>query len=112
MPPARSQAEAARSQAELARRAHVAGLFHRSASELGDQRRSVRLAAIYTLGYIAKNYRDLSWPVIEVLALHFRESREAYGNQEPPIELQEIVNILKSDLKAKEAKNVGESKGA
>jgi hypothetical protein len=52
--PARSQADAARNQAELARRAHVLELFQSAVSRLADPKLEIRLGAIYVLRYIAE----------------------------------------------------------
>jgi hypothetical protein len=85
----------------------VADLFQRSVADLSHEKRTTRLGAIYSLGYIAKQYRDLSWPVIEVLALHLREDYHADGDADPPVEVHEIMNILKSDLESRGSNDAG-----
>ena len=52
--PAASQARAASTQAELARRAHVTELFNRAVGQLRNPNLEVRLAAIYVLREVAR----------------------------------------------------------
>src|SRR5882672_3628316 len=54
--PAALQAKSAKSQAELARRAHVTELFNRAVGQLRDPNLEVRLAAIYVLREVAKDF--------------------------------------------------------
>jgi hypothetical protein len=93
--PARSQAEAARNQAELARRAHVLELFQSAVSRLADPKLEIRLGAIYVLRYIADDYPDLGRPVLELLAAYWRERVSDYGEEEPPIDVRAIIAILR-----------------
>lgn len=65
--PELTQAGSAATQAELARRAHVTELFNRAAGQLGDARLEVRLAAIYVLREIGRDFPDLADPVFELL---------------------------------------------
>jgi hypothetical protein len=60
--PAALQAKSANAQAELARRAHVVELFNRAAGQLRDPNLEIRLAAIYVLREVAKDFPDLSTP--------------------------------------------------
>lgn len=62
------QAGSAATQVELARRAHVTELFNRAAGQLGDGQLEVRLAAIYVLREIGRDFPDLADPVFELLA--------------------------------------------
>ena len=54
--PAALQAKSANAQAELARRAHVTELFNRAVGQLRDPNLEVRLAAIYVLREVAKDF--------------------------------------------------------
>lgn len=96
--PTRSQAEAARTQAELARRVHVADLFERAVSHLADDKFEVRLGAIYTLRYIAEDYPDLARPVRDLLTAYVRESTGDYGDVTPPVDTQAIMDVLKTKV--------------
>jgi len=91
----RSQAGTAAQQADLARRAHVTELFNRAAGQLGDERLEVRLAAIYVLREIGKDFPDLANPVFELLQAHLRERRDDYGDDDPPIDVRAIIETLK-----------------
>jgi hypothetical protein len=92
---ANRQAEAATRQAELARRDHVAELFNRAVGQLADDRLEVRLVAIYTLRQIGKDFPDLTRPVFDLLQAHLRERMEAYGETEPPFDIQEIMTTVR-----------------
>ncbi|MBS7537889.1 hypothetical protein KHC27_02915 [Ancylobacter lacus] len=98
MSPAASQARAARTQADLARRTHVTELFNRAAGQLRDPKLEVRLAAIYTLREVAKDFPDLSDPIFELLQSYLRAGEIDYGDDEPPIDVREIVKTLRSKL--------------
>jgi len=91
---ANRQAEAALDQSMLARRGHVAELFKRAVGQLDDDRLQVRLGAIYTLREIAWDFPDLTAPVYDLLAAYLREARLDYGDDPPPVDVQEIVNVL------------------
>jgi hypothetical protein len=96
--PAALQAKSANAQAELARRAHVVELFNRAAGQLRDPNLEIRLAAIYVLREVAKDFPDLSTPVFELLQAYLRVGNIDYGNDEPPIDVQEIMKVLRSRL--------------
>ena len=96
--PAASQARSASTQAELARRAHVTELFNRAVGQLRDSNLEVRLAAIYVLREVAKDFPDLSNPIFELLQAYLRAGKIDYGDQEPPIDIQEIVKLLRGRL--------------
>src|ERR1700737_3021466 len=65
--PAALQARSANTQAELARRAHVTELFNRAVGQLRDPKLEIRLAAIYVLRKVAKDFPDLSTPVFKLI---------------------------------------------
>lgn len=92
--PASSQAKAANTQAELARRSHVAELFVRAVGQLRDPNLEVRLAAVYVLREVAKDFPDLSDPVFELLQAYLREGGIEYGDEEPPVDIREIISTL------------------
>ena len=96
--PAALQAKSANAQAELARRAHVVELFNRAAGQLRDPNLEIRLAAIYVLREVAKDFPDLSTPVFELLQAYLRVGNIDYGNDEPPIDIQEIMKVLRGRL--------------
>lgn len=93
--PETAQAGTAVRQAELARRAHVTELFNRAAGQLADDKLEVRLAAIYVLREIGRDFPDLANPIFELLQNHL-EAREAagYGEDEPPIDVRAILDAL------------------
>ncbi|MDP4023297.1 hypothetical protein Q8W71_11725 [Methylobacterium sp. NEAU 140] len=92
------QAGTAASQAELARRSHVMELFNRAAGQLGDERLEVRLAAIYVLREIGRDFPDLADPVFELLQAHLRERRSDYGEADPPIDVRAIIEALRGRI--------------
>lgn len=96
--PASLQARSASTQVELARRAHVTELFNRAVGQLRDPNLEVRLGAIYVLREVAKDFPDLSDPVFELLQSYLRASKVDFGDEQPPIDVQEIVKIIRSRL--------------
>ncbi len=92
---ANQQADASLRQAELARREHVAELFNRAVGQLGDPKLEVRLGAIYTLRQIGRDFPDLTSAVFELLNAYLRENPRDYGDAEPPIDIQEIMSIIR-----------------
>ena len=96
--PAALQARSANAQAELARRAHVTELFNRAVGQLRDPKLEIRLAAIYVLREVARDFPDLSDPIFELLQTYLRAGDIDYGDDEPPIDVQEIVKLLRSKL--------------
>ena len=89
------QADASLQQAELARRDHVAELFNRAVGQLSHEKLEIKLGAIYTLRQVARDFPDLSEPTFELLTTYLRESVGAYGDREPPVDVREVMNILK-----------------
>ena len=96
--PAALQAKSANAQAELARRAHVTELFNRAVGQLRDPNLEVRLAAIYVLREVAKDFPDLSNPVFELLQAYLRAGGIDYGDDDPPIDIREIMQMIRSRL--------------
>ena len=94
------QAGTAATQAELARRAHVTELFNRAAGQLGDERLEVRLAAIYVLREVGRDFPDLANPVFELLQAYLRERRSSYGDADPPIDVRALVETLRMRILA------------
>ena len=73
-------------------------LFNRAVGQLRDPNLEVRLAAIYVLREVAKDFPDLSNPVFELLQAYLRAGNIDYGDDEPPIDIREIVRVLRSRL--------------
>jgi hypothetical protein len=96
--PAALQARSANTQAELARRAHVTELFNRAAGQLREPKLEIRLAAVYVLREVARDFPDLSDPIFELLQAYLRASDIDYGDEEPPIDVQEIMKMLRNRL--------------
>ena len=92
------QADASLKQAELARRDHVAELFNRAVGQLTDNKFEIRLGAIYMLRQITESFPDLSESTFELLTAYLRESAKDYGDSEPPVDVREIMNILRDRL--------------
>src|SRR5437763_15130255 len=92
------QADASLQQAELARRDHVAELFNRAVGQLTHEKLEIRLGAVYTLRQIAHDFPDLSDPTSELLSAYLRESVADYGDEEPPVDVREIMKTLKDQL--------------
>ena len=92
---ANQQADASLRQAELGRREHVAELFNRAVGQLADAKLEVRLAAIYTLRQIGQDFPDLTSAVFELLNAYLRENPRDYGDAEPPIDIKEIMSIIR-----------------
>lgn len=84
-----------RTQADLARRAHVTELFNRAAAQLVDERLEVRVAAVYVLREVGRDFPDLANPVFELLQAHLRERKSTYGDLDPPIDVQAIFETLR-----------------
>jgi hypothetical protein len=88
------QAEAQLRQAELARRDHIAELFNRAVGQLKDEKPEFRLGAIFTLGQICTDFRDLSGPVIQLLTTYLKQEKVNYGETDTPADITEIVRII------------------
>lgn len=102
MIPEMRQAGSAAAKAELDRRGHVYELFNRAVGQLSDDRLEVRLGAIYVLRELGRDFPDLANPVFELLGTHLRERARGYGENEPPIDVQEIAATLRMRI-AKDA---------
>ena len=96
--PASSQAKAANTQADLARRSHVTELFVRAVGQLRDPSLEVRLCAVYVLREVAKDFPDLADPVFELLQAYLREGGFEYGDEEPPVDIREIIRTLRGRI--------------
>ena len=79
-------------------------LFNRAAGQLRDPNLEIRLAAIYVLREVAKDFPDLSDPVFELLQVYLRGSETDYGDNEPPIDITEITKVVQSRLGDADAK--------
>jgi ribosomal 50S subunit-associated protein YjgA (DUF615 family) len=58
----------------------------------------IRLGAIYTLRQIVEDFPDRSESTFELLTAYLRESAKDYGDNEPPVDVREIMNILRDRL--------------
>jgi hypothetical protein len=56
------------------------------------------LAAIYVLREVARDFPDLSTPIFELLQAYLRSGDIDYGDEEPPIDIREIVKLLRDNL--------------
>ncbi|MGL4441546.1 MAG: hypothetical protein ACRCUE_20025 [Bosea sp. (in: a-proteobacteria)] len=88
------QSEVANEQAKLARREHVAELFNQAVGQLSDEKLEVRLAAVYTLREVSADFPDLTRAVVELLTTYLREKRTDYGEEQPPVDIQEIMAVI------------------
>jgi hypothetical protein len=61
------------------------------------------LAAIYVLREVAKDFPDLSDPIFELLQAYLRAGNIDYGDEEPPIDVKEIISLLRSRLEKPDA---------
>jgi len=73
-------------------------LFNRAAGQLSDARIEVRLAAIYVLREAARDFPEFSDPLFELLQAYLRSSAKDYGDAPPPIDIEEILEILRRRL--------------
>jgi hypothetical protein len=60
------------------------------------------LAAIYVLREVARDFPDLSDPIFELLQAYLRSGDIDYGDNEPPIDIQEIITLLRSRLEIRD----------
>ena len=93
--PELGQARTAAAKAELDRRGHVFSLFNQAVGQLSSDRLEVRLGAIYILRELGRDFPDLSNPVFELLSAHLRDRMREYGDADPPIDVQEIMETLR-----------------
>ena len=101
--PVSSQARSANTQAELARRTHVTELFNRAVGQLRDPKLEVRLAAIYVLREVARDFPDFSDPIFELLQAYLRAGNIDYGDDVPPVDIEAIIELLQSRLEIPDA---------
>ncbi len=95
---ANRQAEAQLKQAEMGRREHVAELFNRAVGQLSDEKLHVRLAAIYTLREVSRDFPDLTKAVLELLFTYLRERGATHGDALPPPDVREIMRIVRERI--------------
>jgi uncharacterized protein YjbI with pentapeptide repeats len=72
-------------------------LFNRAAGQLRDPRLEVRLAAIYTLAGIARDFPDFANPVFELVQAYLRAAEIDYDDDAPPVDVQAILNLCGPD---------------
>jgi hypothetical protein len=90
------QAEVSARQAELGRLKLAADLFAQAVAQLSDAKLEIRLLAIYTLRRVAADNPDYYQAVRELLTAYVRENENKWGDAEPPVDMQEIFNFLRS----------------
>lgn len=98
--PDMKQAESAAAKLNLDRRAHVMELFNQAAGQLSHERLEVRLAAVYVLRELARDFPDLANPVFELLQAYLRDGRSDYGDDKPPPDVQAIVDTIRERIKS------------
>jgi hypothetical protein len=76
----------------------VTELFNRAAGQLRDPKLEVRLAAIYVLREVARDFPDFSDPIFELLTAYLRAADIDYGDEDPPVDVLAIVELLRSRL--------------
>ena len=64
----------------------------------GTPKLEVRFGAILTLRQISHDYPDVTSRVLELLNAYLRENPRDYGDAEPPIDIQEIMSIIRRDF--------------
>jgi hypothetical protein len=69
-----------------------------SVGQLSDPKLEVRLAAVYILREVANDFPDLSNPIFQLLQAYLRAGDIDYGDEEPPIDVQEIIKLLRDKL--------------
>lgn len=93
------QSEIAIRQSELARRTHVVEQFNKAAGQLADPKLEIRLAAVYTLGEIGKDFPDLGGVVFELLSAYLRANSAKFPLEDDlPADIREITAILRDKL--------------
>lgn len=94
-------ASAADNQAALARRTYVTEQLRLAVRDLRTEELEVRLAAIYVMRQIGRDFPDLADPVFETLQGYLAATGTDYGN-EPEPDILAIQEILKSRLSSDE----------
>jgi len=100
----RANREALEQTLALTQRGQVTDRFTKAIEQLGGDKLDVRLGGVYALEQIARDARDLSWPIIEILTGFVREHarRPADGSlwgedtgYKPTAEILAIMLVLK-----------------
>ena len=91
---ANRQAEATARQADIGRRAHFAELYTDAVKQLSDDKLEVRLAAIYTLRQLGRDFPDFGEIVFELFNAYLTHHPRAYPIDEMPPDVREILRIL------------------
>lgn len=89
---ANRQSNAQLQQMQQGRREHVAEIFGRAVEQLDAEKLHVRLGAIYTLREIVEAYPDLSRSAVDLLSSYL--TTVDYADEEPPIDVQEVMKIV------------------
>lgn len=86
------QSKAQMNQVEQGRREHVATLFSEAVKSLDDQKLHVRLGSILMLREIVSAFPELSRPAVDLLSSYL--SSVEYGDDDPPTDVQAIIDIV------------------
>src|SRR5271165_2777023 len=90
----------------LAREGQITERFSKAVEQLGSEKLQIRLGGIYALEGIAKESKELHWPIIEVLCTYVRVNaprqpqKSTEDNQasalppHPPADIQAILTVL------------------
>lgn len=73
--------------------------FYQAVEQLGSDKASARLGAIYTLEQVAKDSPSKQWTIIETLAAFIRENAPYAKNDDEVDELEELI-LLPTDIQA------------
>ena len=92
------QADASTRQAELGQTKLVTDLFGQAVGQLRDEKLEIRLLAVYTLRRIAADFPGYRAAVLELLSSYIRENNSKWGDSEPPIDIQEINNVISASV--------------
>jgi hypothetical protein len=87
-------ADASVRQADIGRRKLVGDLFLQAVGQLRDDKLEVRLFAVYTLRRIADDEVDYRGAVMELLTAYLRDNQKTHGNDEPHLDIEEIMKIV------------------
>ncbi len=75
----------------------------RAAGQLRDSKLEVRLAAIYVLRGIARDFPDFADPVFELMQAYLRAGEIEYGDEAAPVDIRAIMDLLRFRLEVPRA---------
>lgn len=95
---------AAEQTADLIEKGQIQERFKNAIDQLGSDKETVNLGAIYTLHHIAKDSEELRKSVFDILCSYIRETTsypEYQENDNPSIKIQSVLNLLFNDANEK-----------